>query len=62
MPFLAKLVTKTAKPYQYLPKSIDAFYPPEEFKRVIEECGFSKVTVDSFTLGIATIFRAVKHG
>ncbi len=62
MPFIGELVVKSATPYLYLPRSINAFYPPEEFRRLIAECGYSHVTIDSLTMGIATIFRAVKHG
>lgn len=62
MPFIGELVLKTATPYLYLPRSIDAFYPPDEFKRIIAESGFAEVTVDSMTLGIATLYRAVKRG
>ncbi|MGE5807689.1 MAG: ubiquinone/menaquinone biosynthesis methyltransferase [Nitrospirota bacterium] len=59
MPFIAKLVLKTAAPYLYLPMSINSFYPPEEFKSLVNQCGYADVTVDSLTLGIATIYRAV---
>ena len=62
MPFVAELVVKTAAPYLYLPRSINAFYPPEEFRRIIAECGYSHVTIDSLTMGTATIYRAVKNG
>jgi demethylmenaquinone methyltransferase/2-methoxy-6-polyprenyl-1,4-benzoquinol methylase len=62
MPFIAKQVVKTAAPYLYLPRSINAFYPPDEFKSLITRCGYSGVTVDSLTMGIATIYKAVKHG
>ncbi len=62
MPFIGELVVKTAAPYLYLPRSIKAFYPPDEFKNIIIENGFSDVTIDSFTMGIATLYRAVKRG
>jgi demethylmenaquinone methyltransferase/2-methoxy-6-polyprenyl-1,4-benzoquinol methylase len=62
MPFVAEMVVKTAAPYLYLPRSIKAFYQPDEFRGVIAECGYSDVTVESLTMGIATIYRAVKHG
>jgi ubiquinone/menaquinone biosynthesis C-methylase UbiE len=62
MPFIGKLVVKTAAPYLYLPRSINAFYPPDEFKKIITESGFADVTADSLTMGIATIYRAVKRG
>ncbi len=62
MPVIGELVVNAAAPYLYLPRSINAFYPPDEFRQVIEECGFGRVEVDSLTLGIATLYRAVKHG
>jgi demethylmenaquinone methyltransferase/2-methoxy-6-polyprenyl-1,4-benzoquinol methylase len=62
MPFIAEIVIKTAAPYLYLPRSINAFYPPDEFRRIITGCGFSRVTIDSLTMGVATIYRAVKNG
>lgn len=62
MPFIAELVIKTAAPYLYLPRSIKAFYAPEEFRSVITETGYSDVTIDSLTLGTATVYRAVKSG
>ncbi len=60
MPMIGKAVVKTAAPYLYLPRSINAFYPPDEFKDLILSCGYEDVTVDSLTMGIATIYRAVK--
>lgn len=60
MPFIAMLVTKKAKPYLYLPRSIKAFYSPEEFNQLIATCGFTDITADSLTMGIATITKAVK--
>jgi demethylmenaquinone methyltransferase/2-methoxy-6-polyprenyl-1,4-benzoquinol methylase len=62
MPLIGKLVVKTAAPYLYLPRSINAFYPPDEFKNIISECGLENIRVDSMTLGIATLYRAVKRG
>jgi demethylmenaquinone methyltransferase / 2-methoxy-6-polyprenyl-1,4-benzoquinol methylase len=62
MPLIGKVVVKTAAPYLYLPRSINAFYPPDEFRGIIEERGFGQVTVDSFTMGIATLYRGVKRG
>ncbi len=60
MPFIAMRVLKTAVPYNYLPRSIKAFPSSGEFKRTLEECGFTDVTVHPLTLGIATIFQARK--
>jgi demethylmenaquinone methyltransferase/2-methoxy-6-polyprenyl-1,4-benzoquinol methylase len=60
MPFVSNLVMKSSAPYLYLPRSIEAFYQPPEFREVIARNGFGDVTVDSLTLGIATVYRAVK--
>ncbi len=62
MPFIGKLVVKTSAPYLYLPRSINAFYQPSEFKTLIEQSGFSDVRVNSFTMGVATLYRAAKYG
>jgi demethylmenaquinone methyltransferase/2-methoxy-6-polyprenyl-1,4-benzoquinol methylase len=60
MPVIAMRVMKNAKPYVYLPRSINAFYSPEAFKRLVATCGFSDITAHSMTMGIATITRAIK--
>ncbi len=62
MPAIAMMVTKKAKPYLYLPRSINAFYSPDAFKQLIATCGFTDITSDSLTMGIATITRAIKNG
>jgi demethylmenaquinone methyltransferase/2-methoxy-6-polyprenyl-1,4-benzoquinol methylase len=60
MPFVSNLVMKTAEPFLYLPRSIEEFYQPVVFREIIVKNGFSKVTVDSMTMGIATVYRASK--
>jgi demethylmenaquinone methyltransferase/2-methoxy-6-polyprenyl-1,4-benzoquinol methylase len=60
MPAVAGIITKSEVPYTYLPRSIEAFYPLEEFKRRMTECGFTEVKDQSLSLGIATLYSAVK--
>ena len=60
MPSVAKIVTRSSLPYTYLPRSIETFHPPMEFKNIMEECGFTGVKVRSMSLGVATIYEAVK--
>ncbi|MGE5301237.1 MAG: bifunctional demethylmenaquinone methyltransferase/2-methoxy-6-polyprenyl-1,4-benzoquinol methylase UbiE [Acidobacteriota bacterium] len=60
MPFIAKKVLKTAVPYNYLPRSIEAFPCSDTFARTLESCGFRQVSVHPMTFGIATIFVALK--
>jgi demethylmenaquinone methyltransferase/2-methoxy-6-polyprenyl-1,4-benzoquinol methylase len=60
MPFVSNLVMKSSAPYLYLPRSIEAFYQPPEFREVIATNGFGDVRIDSLTMGIATVYRALK--
>ncbi len=62
IPFIGKLITKTDVPYTYLPRSIQAFSSPEEFRFILEQCGFNQVTVYPMTFGAATIYGARKSG
>lgn len=62
MPFISNIVLKSTTPYLYLPRSIESFYQPPEFREVISRNGFADVAVDSMTMGIATVYRAAKHG
>jgi ubiquinone/menaquinone biosynthesis C-methylase UbiE len=52
---------KSAVPYSYLPVSIESYYKPEQFMRMMAQCGFSDVSVHSLSLGIATIYRGTKE-
>ncbi len=60
MPSIAKRILDTDMPYNYLPRSIQAFPSAGEFRQIIEKCDFSSVTVHPMSLGIATIFGAIK--
>ena len=60
MPFVAKRILNTDMPFNYLPRSIQAFPLAGEFKQIIEKCDFGSVTVHPMSLGIATIFSAHK--
>lgn len=60
MPIVAKYVVKKMTPFAYLPRSIIAFYPSQEFTHIIGECGFSDVAVHPMTMGVATVFTAQK--
>jgi demethylmenaquinone methyltransferase/2-methoxy-6-polyprenyl-1,4-benzoquinol methylase len=58
MPSVARIVTKSSLPYSYLPRSIEIFPSPAEFRRIMEECGFTGVKVRSMSLGVATLYEA----
>ncbi len=61
MPSVAKRFLNTDMPFNYLPRSIQAFPLAGEFKQIIEKCDFNSVTVHPMSLGIATIFGARKE-
>jgi len=61
IPFVGKIFTKSAAPYSYLPVSIETYYNPGQFMRLMVQCGFSDVSVHSLSLGIATIYRGKKQ-
>jgi demethylmenaquinone methyltransferase/2-methoxy-6-polyprenyl-1,4-benzoquinol methylase len=61
IPFVGKLLTKSEVPYSYLPVSIETYYKPRQFMRLMVQHGFSDVSVHSLSLGIATIYRGKKQ-
>jgi demethylmenaquinone methyltransferase/2-methoxy-6-polyprenyl-1,4-benzoquinol methylase len=61
IPFVGKIFTKSAAPYSYLPVSIETYYNPGQFMRLMVQCGYSDVSVHSLSLGIATIYRGKKR-
>ena len=58
IPRIGQLVAKDRDSYQYLVESIRRFPDQETFKRMIEDAGFSRVTVTNLSGGIA----AIHHG
>lgn len=60
MPSIGKMVIKKSTPYTYLPRSIEAFYPPDQFMAIIRDCGFTNISVHPMTIGVTTIFTAMK--
>ncbi|HET7219354.1 MAG TPA: bifunctional demethylmenaquinone methyltransferase/2-methoxy-6-polyprenyl-1,4-benzoquinol methylase UbiE [Vicinamibacterales bacterium] len=60
LPAVGRLVSKHNSAYSYLPSSVGAFPPPDEFVRVIAAKGFKDVTAVSLTFGIVYLYVAVK--
>lgn len=46
--------------YRYLPSSVDTFLDRTQMMQSIEHAGFTQISVQSLTLGIALLYRAVK--
>lgn len=60
LPLIGRLVSKDNRAYTYLPDSVNAFPYGEKMKAILREVGFQKVEATKLSLGIATIYRAVK--
>lgn len=60
LPLIGKLVSKDNRAYTYLPDSVEAFPSGEKMKKILLDLGFKKVSYTPLTMGIATIYKAVK--
>ncbi|KAG8504664.1 2-methoxy-6-polyprenyl-1,4-benzoquinol methylase, mitochondrial, partial [Galemys pyrenaicus] len=60
IPVLGEVIAGDWKSYQYLVESIRQFPSQEEFKEMIEDAGFQKVTYESLTSGIVAIHSGFK--
>jgi len=60
LPFLGGLISGNFAAYRYLPESVAGFPPREEFAAMMREAGFSPVTHQDLTLGVATLYRGTK--
>ncbi|HEY7791595.1 MAG TPA: bifunctional demethylmenaquinone methyltransferase/2-methoxy-6-polyprenyl-1,4-benzoquinol methylase UbiE [Vicinamibacterales bacterium] len=58
LPRIGRLVSKHTAAYTYLPASVDAFPPPDEFCALLRAAGFSEVRAEALTLGIAYLYTA----
>ena len=57
---LGKYIVGDSEPYDYLIKTIDAFYDQETFKKIIIDSGFSNVEYRNLSGGVAAIHSAWK--
>ena len=61
LPFLGRLISGHKKAYSYLPVSVINFPQGKAFKELLECSGFKNVSFKSLTLGIVTIYTAIKN-
>ncbi len=60
LPAIGGLFSKNIHAYQYLPKSVLHFPPAATFAALIADAGFTDVIWTPLTMGIATLYTAIK--
>jgi demethylmenaquinone methyltransferase/2-methoxy-6-polyprenyl-1,4-benzoquinol methylase len=60
LPFWGNLISKNKHAYTYLPKSVQHFPEGEDFAGYLRQSGFSQIRIHPLTLGICTLYIAVK--
>lgn len=60
IPVLGEVIAGDWKSYQYLVESIRRFPPQDEFKEMIEDAGFFKVTYHNLTSGVVAVHSGFK--
>ncbi len=60
LPTLGRMVSKHSSAYTYLPESVRAFPEGKVFCQMLERCGFKSAKARPLTLGITTLYTAVK--
>ena len=61
MPIAGSILAGTRQAYTYLPESIRLFPLPDELSAMLRNIGFTKITYERFTNGIAVVHRAEKE-
>lgn len=63
MPITATIISgDRTGAYRYLPASVQTFMSTEEFRGLLQECGFAEITATPLTGGICVCYRAVAPG
>lgn len=62
LPLVGWAVTGDREAYRYLPRSIGRFDSEAEYRARLEKAGFTDVTVEPLTFGVASIVRAKRGG
>lgn len=60
LPFIGRTVSRNPDAYTYLPESVLRFPEGEQFLTVLRSVGFSNVTQERLTFGIASIYTGTK--
>ncbi len=60
LPLFGRLISKDSSAYTYLPESVSRFPEREAFMDLMQEAGFSNGYFKPLTLGVATLYTAIK--
>lgn len=60
LPLYGRLISKDNSAYTYLTKTIEAFPQGETMVDILKRCGFAEATFKRLTLGICTLYTALK--
>jgi demethylmenaquinone methyltransferase/2-methoxy-6-polyprenyl-1,4-benzoquinol methylase len=60
LPLWGKLFSGDNSAYRYLPESVKAFPEGEDFKAIMQQCGYEKVQDKRLTFGICSIYTGIK--
>jgi demethylmenaquinone methyltransferase/2-methoxy-6-polyprenyl-1,4-benzoquinol methylase len=60
LPFIGRLISGHTGAYTYLPASVGAFPPPDEFVTLLRQSGFAEVRAVPLTLGIVYLYTGVR--
>ncbi len=60
LPLVGRMVSGHGGAYSYLPASVGAFPPPQEFMQILRQAGFSEVEAVPLTFGIVYLYTARK--
>ena len=60
LPLIGRAISGHSGAYSYLPASVGAFPPPDEFVTLLRQSGFTDVRAVPLTLGIVYLYAAVR--
>ena len=60
LPFIGRITSKDPKAYSYLYESVQAFPDGQDFIKVMEKTGYKSASYKPLTLGVCSIYRAIK--
>ncbi|MDB4985004.1 MAG: UbiD family decarboxylase associated with menaquinone via futalosine [Myxococcaceae bacterium] len=60
LPGIGSLISRDKEAYAYLARSMQGFYSRDEFTKLARDVGFTEVSSEDLSFGIASLFRLVK--